>query len=207
VTTLERITRSEDETRALARRLGAMLRPGDVVTLAGPLGAGKTCFVRGLAEGLGLDPDRVSSPTFVVCQEYSAAGEGGGEDDGTSTDLVHVDGYRLEGPDDLETIGWDEIVAARDAVIAVEWPERFGAALPERRIRVEIAHVDETSRRIEMTAEGALAGTLGAADGARLTPCPICRTPASPDDSTYPFCSDRCRLVDLGHWLDERYRV
>ena len=143
---IEIISHSEAQTRRLAMRLASRLRAGDVIALAGPLGAGKTCFVRGLAEGLGLDPAEVSSPTFIMCQEYEPRhGKAGAV-------LVHVDGYRLASDDELETIGWDEYLEASDAIIAIEWADRLGDALPEERIDIEIAHVDEHSRRLRISA-------------------------------------------------------
>ena len=124
-------THSEAETHALAARLAHTLRPGMVVALDGPLGAGKTAFVRGLAEGLGAVGNAVSSPTFVIVQEYAT----------TAAPLVHVDAYRMSSPDELETIGWDEMIARRDVVIAVEWAARLADALPPDAVHVQIKYV------------------------------------------------------------------
>lgn len=137
-----RITHSPEETSDLARDLAAQLAAGDIVVLDGPLGAGKTCFVRGLAAGLGLDPSRVSSPTYVICHEYR--GEQGRR-------LVHVDAYRLSGPEELESIGWRDLLEAEHTIIAVEWPGRIASALPEKCIRVELEHVSETERRVTIS--------------------------------------------------------
>lgn len=109
---------SEDETRAIAAALAATLQPGDVVLLSGDLGAGKTAFVRGLAEGLGLPPNIVTSPTFTLVHEYC----------GGRLPLVHVDLYRL-GTAELAEIGLDDDLAAA-GVVAVEWPERLSRAVP-----------------------------------------------------------------------------
>ena len=128
-------TRSEDETAAVARQLAQSLRPGDVLLLSGNLGAGKTAFVRGLAEGLGVDPTEVSSPTFTLVHEYR----------GGRLTLYHVDLYRLDraGTEDL---GLEEMGIA-DGVLAIEWPDRLTHDLPgARRITIDI--VDESSRRI-----------------------------------------------------------
>src|SRR4029079_6167387 len=100
---IQRTTTSESQTLDLASQLAANLHSGDVVTLEGPLGAGKTCFVRGLARGLGLDPSSGASPTFISCREYS---------NGSALRLAHIDAYRLRGPDDLDAIGWDELLAS-----------------------------------------------------------------------------------------------
>jgi tRNA threonylcarbamoyladenosine biosynthesis protein TsaE len=109
---------SEADTRAFAAGLAAELRPGAVVLLSGELGAGKTAFVRGLAEGLGAEPGEVTSPTFTLVQEYR----------GGRLPLIHVDLYRLEAAD-LSEIGLDEALAAA-GVIAVEWPERLTRPVP-----------------------------------------------------------------------------
>ncbi len=201
---LDLVTDGEEETRAVARRLATGLRRGDVLALSGPLGAGKTCFVRGLAEGLGYAPREVSGPTFILCRELRPA------PGSTAPRLLHLDGYRLAGAEELETIGWDEMLDAGDAVIAVEWPERFGDQLPAHHVAVDLAHVDENRRSLRISAPPELAGRLlpgdepaPRADGA----CPTCGKPARDDAVTFPFCSDRCRLVDLGRWLGESYRI
>ncbi len=106
------ITHSDDQTVELARSVARRLRAGDVLLLVGDLGAGKTTFVRGLALGLGLDPDSVSSPTFTLIQEYR----------GHPT-LYHVDLYRLEGAE-IDDLGLDEL-AAGDAIVAIEWAEKL----------------------------------------------------------------------------------
>jgi tRNA threonylcarbamoyladenosine biosynthesis protein TsaE len=104
---------SEADTRAIAARLAATLEPGSVVLLTGDLGAGKTAFVRGLAEGLGLRADEVTSPTFTLVHEYR----------GGRLPLVHVDLYRLESTE-LDEIGLDPDLAER-GVVAIEWAGRL----------------------------------------------------------------------------------
>jgi tRNA threonylcarbamoyladenosine biosynthesis protein TsaE len=106
-------TSSEEETSAAGRSLAASLRAGDVVLIAGPLGAGKTAFVRGLAEGLGADPDGVTSPTFTLLQQY-----------GGTPELYHADLYRVT-PVEVADLGLEE--AGLDGVLAVEWPDRWEA--------------------------------------------------------------------------------
>ena len=130
-----RVTASEEETQAIARELSATLRSGDVVLLSGDLGAGKTTFVRGLAEGLGIDPREVSSPTFTLVHEYR----------GTGLTLYHADLYRLENAatDDL---GLEEI-GVKDGVLAIEWPDRLTHELPGATL-VRLDVVDDASRRI-----------------------------------------------------------
>ena len=135
------VTRSQDDTERLAEALAAQLHPGSVVLLSGPLGAGKTAFVRGLARGLGVDPDEVSSPTFTLVHEYR----------GGRLRLFHADLYRL-GRAGAEDLGLDEL-GAHDGVLAIEWPDRLGHAFSGA-IEVEIAVEDETSRRIEIVRGG-----------------------------------------------------
>jgi tRNA threonylcarbamoyladenosine biosynthesis protein TsaE len=129
------LTRSQDETERLAGALAAELRPGDVVLLSGPLGAGKTAFVRGLARGLGIDPGEVSSPTFTLVHDYR----------GGRLRLFHADLYRLgtAGADDL---GLDEL-GVQAGVLAIEWPDRLGHGF-RGAIEVDLGVLDETSRRI-----------------------------------------------------------
>jgi tRNA threonylcarbamoyladenosine biosynthesis protein TsaE len=131
----DRVTASEEETQAVARELSATLRAGDVLLVSGDLGAGKTTFVRGLAEGLGINPREVSSPTFTIVHEYR----------GNGLTLYHADLYRLEraATDDL---GLEEI-GVKDGVLAIEWPDRLSHDLPAaRRVRLEV--VNDSSRRI-----------------------------------------------------------
>jgi tRNA threonylcarbamoyladenosine biosynthesis protein TsaE len=132
---IERVTRSEEETVALARELAATLDAGAVVLLSGNLGSGKTAFVRGLAEGLGVDPASVSSPTFTIVHEYR----------GGRLVLYHADLYRLERTA-TEEIGLEEM-GAKDGVLAIEWPERLTHDLPgARTVHLEI--VGEETRRV-----------------------------------------------------------
>jgi tRNA threonylcarbamoyladenosine biosynthesis protein TsaE len=132
----------------LAARLARRLRGGEVICLEGPLGAGKTCFVRGLAAGLGLDASAVCSPSFVICRQYT---------DHAPLGLYHVDAFRLNGPQDLDAIGWEELLDATDSVVAVEWPSRIQPALPEPRIDIVMEHTGVHTRQITLTAPPALA--------------------------------------------------
>lgn len=128
-------TSSEAETSQCGVDLGRELGPDSVVLLKGPLGAGKTAFVRGLAEGLGCDPAAVSSPTFTIVQEYTGP-----------TVLQHVDLYRLA-PPEVDDLGLDDLMQA--AVLAVEWPERWADA-PTDAVRVEIELAGDDKRRIRI---------------------------------------------------------
>lgn len=109
-------TTSEADTAAFGRATAELLSRGDVLLIAGPLGAGKTAFVRGLAEGLGADPREVSSPTFALVQSYRA-----------SVPITHVDLYRVT-PVEADDLGLEEM--ALDGVLAVEWPDRWRHAPP-----------------------------------------------------------------------------
>lgn len=119
----------EQDTRRVGAELARRLSPGDVVLLEGDLGSGKTVFVKGLAEGLGLDPDDVSSPSFALVHEYGPAGK--------PPALVHADLYRLpEKGASLEDLGLD---ARGAAVLAVEWPRPPLSSLASWRVTIALA--------------------------------------------------------------------
>jgi tRNA threonylcarbamoyladenosine biosynthesis protein TsaE len=128
-----RVTGSEAETTALGRELGRDLSPGDVVLLDGQLGAGKTAFVRGLAEGLGCDGDAVSSPTFTIVQEYRGR-----------VTLQHVDFYRL-GAKEVDDLGLEDLM--EQSVLAVEWPDRWRDP-PEHAVVVRLEVTGPDERRV-----------------------------------------------------------
>lgn len=117
-------TATPDATAALGAALAPLLEPGDVVSLAGPLGAGKTRLVQGLAEGLGV-AERVTSPTFVLARRHRGR-----------LPLLHCDAYRLERTGDLATL--DDDVLAPDVVTCVEWGDAVAAALPASRLDVTL---------------------------------------------------------------------
>ncbi len=121
------LTRSPDETRALAADLAARLQAGDVLALHGELGAGKTCFIQGIAQALQVDQP-VSSPTYTLVNEYRGR-----------LPLYHIDLYRLRTADDALNMGLDEYLEGA-GVTAIEWAERAETALPERTIHVRLEH-------------------------------------------------------------------
>lgn len=128
-------SRSERDTEKIGAAFAEKLKPGTVVALYGELGAGKTAFVRGMAEGMGL-PCTVSSPTFTIVNEYLGDRE-----------LIHFDMYRLSDADELFDIGWEDYLA-RGSVCAVEWSERVEDAFYGDEIRVSIEKLSPEERRI-----------------------------------------------------------
>ncbi len=137
---------SPEATRDQAQALAANLQPGDVVALVGPLGAGKTQFVKGLAAGLGVvDPQGVNSPTFTLIQEYH----------GRAT-LYHLDAYRLAGARELDALGFDELLDA-GGVVVVEWADRVSAMLPPEAIWIELTPTGEQSRTLTVRAPALIA--------------------------------------------------
>ena len=128
------ISRSERDTARLARDVARTVPPGTTILLFGDLGAGKTAFVRGLAEGLGIDPSDVSSPTFTIVQEYRGERR-----------LLHVDLYRL-GPQEVDDLGLAEL-SAGETVTAVEWAERMPRPVAGA-IEVHLEDAGGTRRRI-----------------------------------------------------------
>lgn len=201
-----------DATERLGEILGETVVPPCVIALEGDLGAGKTCLVRGLARGLGLDDRAVSSPTFVMHVEHLPVG-------GSGTALSHLDAYRLADLEELESIGFEELVADEDRLVAVEWASRIATTLPEGRIdlRIDIrgadvravtvldGRSDEAQRARLRDAFEARAETFCMKiDDART--CPTCETTIEETDHR-PFCSKRCRLVDLEGWFGGQYTI
>jgi tRNA threonylcarbamoyladenosine biosynthesis protein TsaE len=133
------VTGSPGETEALAARLAARLQPGDVVSVAGELGAGKTTFVRGAARALGVTGP-VASPTFTIGHRYDAP-----------TPVAHLDLYRFAG---IHAADWGDLEPYFEGTVAfVEWPEHGGDWLPNPRAVVTLSHVDESHRRVTIAAD------------------------------------------------------
>ncbi|HST14266.1 MAG TPA: tRNA (adenosine(37)-N6)-threonylcarbamoyltransferase complex ATPase subunit type 1 TsaE [Gaiellaceae bacterium] len=136
---MEVVTASPQETEALAARLAERLGPGDVVTISGELGAGKTTFVRGAARALGVSGP-VSSPTFTIGHRYEAP-----------TPVAHLDLYRIAGLDPEE---WGDLEPYFDGTVAfVEWPEHGGNWLPTARAVVTLGHVDKSHRSVRIDSD------------------------------------------------------
>jgi tRNA threonylcarbamoyladenosine biosynthesis protein TsaE len=138
---------SPKATRALGRKLGALLREGDFVALIGDLGAGKTLLVRGAAEGAGAEP--ATSPSFALLNVYR----------GGRVALQHLDLYRLAGPAELFALGFDDLLIEPAATLC-EWADRAGGALPADRLDVRLEIAGPEKRRVEIAARGARAEEL-----------------------------------------------
>lgn len=142
-TSVRLATASAEDTRRLGRAVSEALRPGDVVALAGDLGAGKTAFVQGAAAGLGVT-DPVVSPTFTLVREYDGR-----------VHVVHVDVYRLDRINDVIDLGFDEFLDG-SAVVFVEWGDVIQGLLPESWLSVDLSldDVDDTRRSVRLTGTG-----------------------------------------------------
>ena len=140
--TLTITSESTTHTDALGRRLGALLRPGDLVLLLGDLGSGKTHLAKGIVAGLGSE-ELVTSPSFVLVNEYQAPG----------ATIYHADLYRIDNPDELLGIGLEEAWSGQNIAL-VEWGERAGARLPTEYLAVYLRYLDETHREIAFEAHG-----------------------------------------------------
>ena len=138
----EVVSASVEETQTFGERLGRLLRPGDVVALRGELGSGKTTFVQGIAQGMGISPQVVKSPTFVIEREYAGP-----------IPLIHIDGYRLAGAVSAAWLGLEQLFDA-SKVTVIEWAERFEGLLPEDAMTLRLEHVSANRRRITVSATG-----------------------------------------------------
>lgn len=134
-------TQNAEETMEIGRKLGESLKPGDVIALSGPMGAGKTVFAQGVASALGIE-EPVTSPTFTLICEYEGR-----------MPLYHMDLYRLATPDEFAWLGVEEMLNGK-GVSMVEWSERAGEELPDRSIEVKIELSENGNRIITITAPG-----------------------------------------------------
>ncbi len=137
------ITSSTEQTEDLGRIVGSLLEPGDLVCLYGDLGAGKTHFSFGIAQGLEVREQYITSPTFTFVNEYEGR-----------IPFYHIDLYRLQDPSQLEGIGFEEYLDS-DGATVIEWAERAEDELPAEALNVYLSSVSETSREIGFLAEGA----------------------------------------------------
>ena len=134
---------SEDETVSWGKILGGLLKAGDIVGLIGDLGAGKTYFVKGVADGLGIPEDQyVASPTFTLINEYRG-----------SVTLYHFDLYRIQHEKEIVGLGYEEYLFGNGLVI-IEWAEKMLRYLPEERLLIEIERVNDKTRNFIFTGRG-----------------------------------------------------
>jgi tRNA threonylcarbamoyladenosine biosynthesis protein TsaE len=142
-------TRSGEETVALGARLGRLLAPGDFIALKGELGAGKTQFAKGIAVGLEVDPDTpVTSPTYTILNIYQGR-----------IPLYHFDLYRLQGPEEVADLGFEEYFSGAGACV-VEWSERLAEEAPLEFLPVTLCHVEADIRKVSFAASGVRAAEL-----------------------------------------------
>ena len=141
--TIEVTSRSVDDTLALGQTIGQTTTPNTIIALNGPLGAGKTHFVKGLANGLGvIDTRLVNSPTFVLINEYDGR-----------LHIYHVDVYRLGGEEELDALGFEEMCTA-GGVVVIEWADKVRAVWPVDVIRVDIQPTGDTLRQFTICPTG-----------------------------------------------------
>jgi len=140
--TIDLVSHSSLHTERLGERLAAHAEPGTVVALWGELGVGKTVLARGIAIGLGIDEESVTSPTFIILREHL----------GGRLPMYHLDLYRLEASQ-LGSTGWEEAIDA-GGVTVIEWPDRAGDLLPPDRVDVRLEHVAETKRTVTIEPTG-----------------------------------------------------
>ena len=142
---LDLISHSVEQTQRLGARLGAMLRPGDILCLSGEMGAGKTVFSSGLGMGWGAVEPLVS-PTYTLAHQHRREADG--------TLLYHLDCYRLSGPDDADSIEFDDLLDS-GAVLLIEWPDKIAARIPAERLWIRMRSVDPTHRSLSFMPAGA----------------------------------------------------
>ncbi len=201
-----------EQTLYIGHCVGRVLRAGDVLALEGQLGAGKTCLVRGIAQGMGLSDGPVCSPTFVIVNEYTVDARGSRG----PVPLVHADAYRLSGADDLDSIGWERL-ADGSAAVVVEWASRVRSALEREPSLglVEIVATGGAERELmlnvpaEWTLRREWPGVAGLAErsGRSATRCRVCGRGVPADGEHWPFDTVRCRDADLGRWLAGAYVI
>lgn len=143
MTDVRLVSASAEETQALGRRIGDLLVSGDVLLLNGDLGAGKTTLAQGIIAA-GRPGILAQSPTFTLINQYDATPE--------RPALFHLDLYRLDTPDDLDTIGFDDLIATGEGVVLIEWPERLGADLLDDYLLVVITELGPDSRTFDIRA-------------------------------------------------------
>ncbi|MDF0676007.1 MAG: tRNA (adenosine(37)-N6)-threonylcarbamoyltransferase complex ATPase subunit type 1 TsaE [Nitrospira sp.] len=148
IRSLDLILSSPGKTESFGYAIGRLLHGGEVLALIGELGVGKTVLVRGIVAGLGAPDTSVTSPTFMLVHEYQGR-----------LPVIHVDLYRLRRPEEIESIGLADYLTD-DAVVAIEWADRFPRVLPEDRLEVKFAHRTRTTRAVRLEARGSRSRSL-----------------------------------------------
>lgn len=145
------LTKASEETKKLAFNFSKRLKPGDFLAFYGNLGSGKTTFIQGLAEGLGINA-RIISPTFIIIRTYKINNQKSiiKNQDQRPKAFYHIDLYRTESKNDLLELGIDEIIEDKNNIIAVEWAEKMKDMLPDKRIELHFKYVDENTREISI---------------------------------------------------------
>ena len=147
------IAHSPEQTRAIAAQLARQLSHGQTVLLNGPLGAGKTTFAQGLARALGAG-EQVQSPTFTIVSEHD-----GQLADGQPVRIYHMDLYRMSGPDDLDSISFDDYLSDPEGIVIIEWPDRAVSRLPSEYILVRMENIADTKRSISIAPSASRSAT------------------------------------------------
>lgn len=223
---------SQSATRAFAHGLAHCVLPGDILLLEGDLGAGKTTLLRELAHALGVAPGLVASPTYVLVHIYPLPAScpvpqlAGGT-------MTHVDAYRLSSADDLEPLGWDQLLiagkdsahaphAAGKSILCVEWPSRIASSLPtaqhaailtlEHAATPPLAAVEDDEASARSCTLSIPPAWLARESVQNLidkppTRCRVTGTWVSPASPTWPFASAKAQGADLFNWLSGNYRV
>ncbi|MEO6457196.1 MAG: tRNA (adenosine(37)-N6)-threonylcarbamoyltransferase complex ATPase subunit type 1 TsaE [Chloroflexia bacterium] len=140
---LDIVSHGVEQTRRLGAHLGRLLQRGDTILLEGDFGSGKTTFTQGIAKGMGIDSRYVNSPTFTLINEY----------EGDNISLHHIDLYRLEGEEQLATLGLEEYFGG-EGVTVVEWPSGAAPWLPDDRLMIKFSYVNDTKRTLRFYAFG-----------------------------------------------------
>lgn len=137
------ITRSHKETLAYGQKFAWRLKGGEVIGLVGELGSGKTTFTQALAKALHVK-ENITSPTFVILKNYPA------KIDDKKIDFVHVDAYRMEKPEDIESVGLSDYLNRQDTIIVIEWADKIKKILPKGTIYINFDYIAENTRKISV---------------------------------------------------------
>jgi tRNA threonylcarbamoyl adenosine modification protein YjeE len=143
------VSKSLKDTENIAKEIANRIRPHTshafIAALSGDLGSGKTTFAKAFAKALGIDETEVSSPTFVIMKSYDLGGSR------HFNKFIHIDAYRLEKADEIDRLGWKEMVSDPGNLILIEWPENVDGAVPADSTTIRFKFVDETTREISIT--------------------------------------------------------